>query len=56
MNDFIVGTMTERRADLELLRAAGIRWVRELLPFPFADRYGGTVTEDYRKAKVAIQT
>lgn len=55
MGDFMIGTMTARRADVDLLKAAGVGWVRELVPFPFADRYEGAVTEDYRKAKAAIQ-
>ncbi len=55
MEEFLIGMSAGPQADAELMRQAGVRWVRQGFPFPFADRVGGQMTETYLKAKEAVR-
>jgi hypothetical protein len=55
MSDMVIGTSALATADADLIRQAGIGWVRQGFGFPFADRVGGQVTEAYRKARAQAQ-
>ena len=47
----MIGTSAYPTADKALLREAGIGWVRVGFPFPFADRLGGSLTQEYRRSR-----
>ena len=51
MTDFIVGTSALHNANVDLMRKAGIGWVRTDFPFPFSDRIGGNLTNEYLQAR-----
>ena len=55
MNDFIIGTSALDDANPQLLKEAGIGWIRAGFPFPFSDRIGGSLTSEYLDAKAAAQ-
>ena len=55
MSDILIGTSALPTADTSLMREAGIGWVRQGFAFPFADRVGGELTADYRKARAQAQ-
>ncbi|MFO7958236.1 MAG: hypothetical protein R6X33_14210 [Candidatus Brocadiia bacterium] len=54
MAELMIGTSAYPSADRELLREAGIEWLRQSFPFPFRDHVGGELTDDYveRRARV----
>jgi hypothetical protein len=56
MHQLMVGVSAYPSADPDLLRNAGIGWVREGFRLPFADRVGGEPTEQYVRAKEMAQT
>ncbi len=50
MPELMLGTVQpDADADKELMKAAGVEWVRLGAPLPFADRPGGEVTDRYRR-------
>jgi len=51
MADLMIGTSAYATANPELLREAGIGWVRHGFGVPFADAVGGELTEQYRERK-----
>ena len=51
MDEFRIGISAYPTADPSLLADAGIGWLRQGFRFPFLDRLGGEVTEEYRQAK-----
>jgi hypothetical protein len=51
MSSLLIGTSAYANADSDLLKAAGIGWIRADFPFPFKDRLGGELTEEYLKAR-----
>ena len=51
MNKLLIGTSAGPGANVALIQEAGIGWVRQDFPFPFADRLGGKLTDGYRQAK-----
>lgn len=51
MTGMMIGTSAYPTADVGLLRQAGIGWVRVGLSFPFVDRIGGELTDQYRRCK-----
>ena len=51
MAEMLIGTSALPDADTDLIRSTGIGWVRQGFPFPFEDRLGGRVPDDYRRAK-----
>ncbi len=51
MSELLIGISAEPAADTALIMDAGIGWVRQDFPFPFTDRLGGNLTEDYRRAR-----
>jgi hypothetical protein len=53
MNDMMIGISADADADRGLLSGAGIGWMRFDFPFPFEDRTGGKLSQQYRKAKAA---
>ncbi len=55
MSPFIVGTSAYPDANLELIREAGIGWSRQRLEWPFQDRVGGELTEEYRLYRATVQ-
>ena len=56
MNDFVIGTSAFSDAHVELMKEAGIGWVRQDFPFPFVDRVGGELSAPYRKAREVAQS
>jgi hypothetical protein len=50
-DDWIIGTSAFESADTQLMKTAGIRWVRAGFRFPFTDRIGGTLTAEYLEDK-----
>ena len=50
MNDFIIGTSALDDANSQLLKETGIGWIRAGFPFPFSDRIGGSLTNEYLDA------
>jgi hypothetical protein len=55
MEKLIIGTSALPDANVALIKDAGIGWIRQDFPFPFVDRIGGVVSEDYRRARAAAQ-
>jgi hypothetical protein len=55
MADLIIGTSAYPNADPVRLREAGIGWIRQDFPIPFADRLGGSLTDDFLKAREAAR-
>lgn len=55
MSELMIGTSAYATADTELLREAGIGWIRHGFRLPFADRVGGEPTEEHseRRAEAA---
>ncbi len=51
MSEFLIGTSAFANADPGLIRQAGIEWIRQDFPFPFADCIGGRLADAYVKAK-----
>jgi hypothetical protein len=51
----IIGTSAFPNANIALIRDAGIDWVRQDFPFPFADRIGGALSEEYVLSKTSAQ-
>ncbi|RPJ51942.1 MAG: hypothetical protein EHM21_01475, partial [Chloroflexi bacterium] len=49
--DWIIGTSAYESANTQLMKDAGIRWVRTGFSFPFADRIGGALTDNYLRDK-----
>ncbi len=52
---FIQGITTHGTWDIELMKAAGIGWVRAGFPFPFADPKEDRLTQDYLDARQHAQ-
>jgi hypothetical protein len=55
MKELLIGTSAFAKADPFLIKAAGIGWIRQDFPFPFAERIGGTLADGYMKAKAEAQ-
>lgn len=55
MDDFVIGTSAHAKADAELIKGAGIGWIRQNFSYPFVDRVGGETTEAYAEAKAQAQ-
>ncbi|MDH7569065.1 MAG: hypothetical protein QHJ73_05710 [Armatimonadota bacterium] len=55
MGEVFIGTSAYASADTGLMRQAGIGWVRQGVRFPFVDRIGGRISDEYLKSKAAIQ-
>ncbi len=55
MTDFINGVCTHEKAPIALLKEAGVEWVREGVPYPYLDRRGDRVSEEYRIVKETIK-
>ena len=55
MREVMIGTSAYPSADDGLLTEAGIGWVRQSFRFPFADRVGGEVMDEYRRNKEAAE-
>lgn len=51
MRELMIGTSAHPDADGELLKEAGIGWVRTSFPFPFRERVGGELTKEYAAAR-----
>ena len=51
MSDLIIGTSAFANANPQLLKEAGIGYIRADFPVPFADRVGGTLTDHYLRAR-----
>jgi len=51
MDRMIIGTSAYANADVDLMRGAGIDWVRQGFEYPFSDSLGGTTTDEYQRAK-----
>lgn len=49
MKKKIVGIEPRFHTDISLIKDAGIEWVRQDFPFPFADKVGGAQTDEYLK-------
>jgi hypothetical protein len=56
MVELAIGTSAEPWADSARIKEAGIGWLRQDFPFPFADRLGGALAEDYLRARATAQT
>lgn len=55
MADLLIGTSAYPSADRGLLREAGIGWLRQSFPFPFRDRVGGELTEEYVERRERVR-
>lgn len=55
MHSIMIGTSAFATADTELLKQAGMGWVRQGLGYPFVDRIGGELSGQYVKAKQAVE-
>jgi hypothetical protein len=53
--EIMIGASALPSADADEMRRAGVRWLRQGFPFPFADRLGGELSENYLKAKAAAE-
>jgi hypothetical protein len=53
MKKLIVGTSAYETADTGLLKKAGFGWVRQGFSFPFTDKFGGSLSDGYIRAKAA---
>jgi hypothetical protein len=51
MHDIRIGTSAYPNADVDLLKEAGIGWIRQGFGYPFESEVGGDTTEAYEKAK-----
>jgi hypothetical protein len=51
MSNLLIGTSAYPNADDNLLKGAGIGWIRQDFSFPFLDRHGGALSQDYQKQK-----
>ncbi|MFW6146276.1 MAG: hypothetical protein ACOC7R_02975 [Planctomycetota bacterium] len=55
MSELMLGAVQpESDADKDLMKAAGIDWVRLGTPFPFVDRLGGELTKGYRRYREVV--
>ncbi|HUS92607.1 MAG TPA: hypothetical protein VM389_00585 [Phycisphaerae bacterium] len=55
MSEMVIGTSALPGADVPRIRQAHIGWVRQGFRFPFVDRLGGEISEDYRKARAQAE-
>ncbi|MCL5997499.1 MAG: hypothetical protein M1546_15790, partial [Chloroflexi bacterium] len=55
MDRIVIGTSALPNASVALIKEAGISWLRQDFPFPFADHMGGHLTEEYLKAKATAK-
>jgi hypothetical protein len=55
MSELIIGTSAKSGANLDLMRDAGIEWVRVGFPLPFEDRIGGKLSQRYIEARRRAQ-
>ncbi len=55
MTDQMIGTIASANDEPQLLREAGIEWVRHGVPFPFTERVGGEVSDSYPRARAGIE-
>ncbi len=55
MAQFLIGTSAFPNADPALLKAAGIRWVRQDFPYPFKSGLGGDQSPHYEEARSAAR-
>lgn len=51
MTPLLIGTSAFANANTALLKEAGMDWIRADFPFPFADRIGGALTDEYLQAR-----
>ena len=49
--NILIGTSAYANANTDLLKEAGMEWVRSGFPFPFTDHLGGSLTPEYLKAR-----
>jgi len=56
MDEFIVGVSAFSNANPDLMKAAGIGWIRVDFPFPFVDHIGGTLSPEYIEARETART
>ncbi len=56
MKGFMNGVCTHEAVPLDMLKAAGIEWVREGVGYPFMDRRGGELSPGYVKVRESIRS
>jgi hypothetical protein len=54
-DEMIIGTSAYPNADTDLMKDAGIGWVRQGFNYPFVDEVGGETTDAYQEAKANAQ-
>lgn len=55
MSEIMIGTSALPTADVNLMKAAGIGWLRHGFPYPFVDRLGGAKSERYLQARAMAE-
>ncbi|MCE5215641.1 hypothetical protein LLH03_01310 [bacterium] len=55
MRPLMIGTSAFPTADTDLLKQAGMGWVRQGLGYPFVDRLGGELSPQYLKNREAVR-
>lgn len=51
MSHLLIGTSAFASANTALLKEAGMDWIRAGFPFPFTDRLGGSLSDEYLQAR-----